>query len=214
MKEKLFARYTPGKVILAVIGILFAGSGIAVVGVANLGYDSVGILYDGIRSAAHLTPAQLGVASNITNAALMVLVFLLNRHYINIGTFIYVLPYGFVVDTTGRILRMVVDEQTLPLFARIVIAVFGYVVLYLGVSMFIVADIGLDPFTGIVMVINDKVKKAFQKTKICFDICCIIIGTLLGGKLGVITLVTAFAAGPLIGHFAEELKRFMGKRKE
>ena len=54
--------------------------------------------------------------------------------------------------------------------------------------MFITADMGLDPFTGLVMVLRDKTKKEFQVVKISFDMCCIVLGFLLGGKLGIITL--------------------------
>lgn len=57
-------------------------------------------------------------------------------------------------------------------------------------------DIGLDPFTGVVMVIRDKVKSDFKKTKILFDIVMVIIGVILGGKLGIITIFTAITAGP------------------
>ena len=37
-------------------------------------------------------------------------------------------------------------------------AALGCLLLYTGVALFIAADIGLDPFTGVVMVIRDKVK--------------------------------------------------------
>lgn len=213
MKEEMLKRYTPGKLLLAVIGIIFVGTGVAFNASAALGNDAVGILYDGIRSMAKLTPEQLGTASNIVNIALVAVVFLLNRHYINIGTLIYILPYGFVVSMGGRLYRMIfnVDTQTLPM--QIAGAAIGCTILYLGVAMFITADIGLDPFTGLVMVINDKIKKQYHTTKIGFDICCIVIGTLMGGKLGVITVVTAFLAGPLIGFFADMMKRVQQKRE-
>ncbi len=60
------------------------------------------------------------------------------------------------------------------------------------------------------MVLKDKLKKEYRFVKIGFDICCIIIGTLLGGKLGVITVITALSAGPVIQLLAEILKRITG----
>ncbi len=191
---------------LAVVGIFLVGTGLAFNAAAALGNDPVGIVYDGIRSAANLSPTQLGMASNIVNVTLMVIVFLLNRHYVNIGTFIYILPYGFVVDLGGRMYRAIIDVDTQPLPVQIAGAAVGCTLLYLGVAMYITADIGLDPFTGIVMVLKDIVKKEYHVVKICFDIFCVALGTILGGKLGVITIVTAFTAGPLIGFFAKKMR--------
>ena len=80
--------------------------------------------------------------------------------------------------------------------------------------MFIVADIGLDPFTGFVMVIQDAVKKEYRYVKIAFDVCCVALGFLLGGKLGVITIITALVAGPLIQFLAGIIKKLIGRRLE
>lgn len=43
--------------------------------------------------------------------------------------------------------------------------------------------------------------------KIGFDICCIVTGTLLGGNVGVITVITALSAGPVIQFIADQMKK-------
>ncbi len=201
-KEKIY------RFILAVIGIFLVGTGVAFNAAAALGNDPVGIMYDGIRNALGLTSAQLGTASNIVNIVLCVVVFFTGRHYVNIGTFIYIIPYGIIVDLGGKIYHLLFKVQTFPI--QIFGAVIGCLLLYTGVAMYITADIGLDPFTGVVMVLKDKLKKEYRFVKIGFDICCIIIGTLLGGKLGMITVITALSAGPVIQLLAEILKRITG----
>lgn len=189
-KEKI------SRMALAVIGIMLVGTGVAFNAAAALGNDPVGIVYDGIRQAANLSSAQLGMASNIVNVVLVIVVFFGERHYVNIGTLIYIIPYGAVVDIGGRLYHMIFRVQTLPV--QTAGAAIGCFLLYFGVSLFIVADVGLDPFTGLVMTIRDKVGKEFRVVKVCFDIGCIFLGFILGGKLGVITIITALAAGPLI----------------
>ena len=54
------------------------------------------------------------MASNIVNIVLVVIIFFWERHYVNIGTFIYIIPYGFVVDLGGRLYHMLFKVQTLP----------------------------------------------------------------------------------------------------
>ncbi len=195
------------KLLLAVFGILFVGTGVALNAAAGLGNDPVAIVYDGIRNVAHLDASQLGAASNIVNIVLVVLVFFLNRHYVNIGTIIYILPYGMVVDVSGRLIRLLLGGGADTLPKQIVCAVLGCTMLFWGVGMYIATDIGLDPFTGIVMVLKDKVNREYRIVKIGFDIGCIVIGTILGGKLGAITIITALVAGPCIQFFSEKIKK-------
>lgn len=195
------------KMFLAVVGILLVGTGVAFNAAAALGNDPVGIVYDGIRNTADLSAGQLGTASNIVNVALAIIVFFLDRHYVNIGTFIYIIPYGAAVSLGGSLYAVLFSAQT-PAF-QVMGAAAGCLMLYTGVAMFIAADIGLDPFTGVVMVIKDKAGKPYRVVKICFDILCIILGTVLGGKLGVITVITAFTAGPAIQFLSDGMKKRM-----
>ncbi len=197
------------KIIMAIVGIVFVGVGVAFNAAAALGNDPVGIVYDGLRNAANLSSTQLGMASNFVNLVLAVVVFFGNRHYVNIGTFIYIIPYGFCVDMGGKLYHLLFRANELPI--QILGAATGCFLLYFGVSLYITADIGLDPFTGLVMVIRDKVGKEFQVVKICFDIGCIVLGFVLGGKLGVITIITALAAGPLIQFMTRLMQKRRGK---
>lgn len=197
------------EIILAFVGIVLVGVGVAFNAAAALGNDPVGIMYDGIRSILGLTSEQLGTASNIVNILLMVLVFFTGRHYINIGTFVYIIPYGFVVNLGGKLYHLLFPVQTFPI--QILGAVIGCLLLYTGVAMYITADIGLDPFTGVVMVLRDRLKKEYRYVKIGFDISCIIIGTLLGGKLGAITIITALCAGPVIQFLSDQMNKIREK---
>ncbi len=110
-----------------------------------------------------------------------------------------------IVDIGGRIYHLLFKVQTFPI--QILGAVTGCLLLYTGVAMYITADIGLDPFTGVVMIIKDRLKKEYRSVKIGFDICCIVIGTLLGGNVGVITVITALSAGPVIQFIADQMKK-------
>lgn len=195
------------KLLLAAAGILLVGIGIAFNAAAALGNDPIGIVYDGIRNTAGLSPQQLGMASNLVNIALVAAVFLLGRRYVNIGTFIYIIPYGTIVSLGGKLYGILFQVQTLPI--RMLGAAIGCLLLYTGVAMFIIADIGLDPFTGMVMIIRDKIGKEYGTVKVCFDAGCIILGFVLGGKLGIITILTALSAGPLIQLFANRFAKMM-----
>lgn len=187
------------KVLAAIAGVFLVGVGVAFNNCAELGNDPVGIVYDGIRNAAGLNAQQLGMASNIVNIFLMILLWFIGRKYISIGTMIYFLPYGVFVSIGECIYHMLVHTDVIAV--RIGFSVLGCLLLYLGVAIFIVVDIGVDPFTGIVLVICDKIQREYRLVKVIFDISLIVLGTVLGGKLGIVTIVTALTGGPIIQFF-------------
>lgn len=179
---------------------------------AGLGNDSVGMMYDGIRAALGLNAQQLGMASNIVNVVLMVFLLIVARRYISIGTFVYLIPYGFFVSIGTWLYPMIFPADML--WVRILASVVGCLLLCVGVAVYIVLDIGVDPFTGLVLFLTDVVKKEYRYVKIVFDLSLIVIGTLLGGKLGVVTFFTAIAVGPIIQFLVERFGKTDVNRPE
>jgi len=190
------------------IGIFLAAVGVAFNASVGLGNDPIGMLYDGIRNAANLSQAQLGMASNIVNITIFVIMLFVGRRYISIGTFLYFIPYGFFVSIGTGIYSVLAVADNMMI--RVLFSIIGCLLLYLGVAICIVTDIGVDPCTGIVLVIRDAVKKEYQYVKIVYDISIIIIGALLGGTLGIITFITAFVGGPMIQFYCGILKKLIG----
>lgn len=196
----------------ALAGILLIGTGVAFNNKVRLGNDPIGMVYDGVKSFAGWDGASLGMASNLVNAGLIAVLLFIGRKYLNIGTLIYILPYGAFVSL-GTIIYDTFFASDL-LWIRCLTGAAGCLLLYMGVSLFIAADIGLDPFTGIVMVIRDKCGISFRITKILFDLAMILLGALLGGRLGVTTAITALTAGPVIQFFSERLSKILSPQKE
>lgn len=207
MKNRMDIR----KCLIAVAGILLVGVGVAFNAMAQLGNDPVGIFYDGIRNTLGLGAEQLGMATNVVNIVLTLFLFFAGRRYLNMGTLIYILPYGLCVDV-GTLLYskiFVVDA----LWCRIAACVSGCLLLYTGVAVFIAMDIGLDPMTGTAMVIRDWFGWDYKKAKWLFDGCMTLLGFLLGGTLGVVTILSALAAGPVIQYVAEKVTGLGTKKK-
>lgn len=206
-------RKITGKSILAAaFGVLLVGVGVAFNNCAGFGNDPVGIVYDGIRSISGMNQAQLGMASNAVNIVLLVFLFFVGKRYVSVGTFVYLLPYGFCVDLGNFLYGL--HGASEDIWVRVVFSVLGCVLLSLGVAIYITVDIGVDPFTGVVLVLRDVLKKEYRYVKIGFDLTMVILGTLLGGRLGVVTVVTALAVGPVIQFFTRLLKKYFIKNNK
>ena len=202
----------PGKIsvatiLVALIGVFFCGAGVGINNMASLGNDSVGILYNGFLNTFGL---ELSMASNIVNISLVVLLLFIGRKFVSLGTIIYLVPYGLCVSAGISIANVLRFSDSLA--ASIMLAVVGSLILCMGIALFIVIDIGVDPFTGVVLVLVEKLKKEYKFVKIGFDISCIIIGFLLGGKAGVVTLVLAVCLGPSIQFFVKLFTKLLVKK--
>lgn len=199
------------KLLVALIGIFFVGVGVSFNVLTSLGNDFIGMIYDGLRNTFQLAESQLGLVTHIVNYSLIVVLFLFGRRYLNIGTFIYILPYGFFVDIGTKLYQNLFLSD--GFITRLSAGLIGCLLIYTGVSFFIAVDIGLDPYTGVVMIIRDKLKSEYRKVKIAYDLALVAIGTALGGQFGIITVITVLTAGPSIQWISSKLTRLINGRK-
>ena len=193
------------KIVIALVGVAFVGFGIAFNSAAMLGNDAVAILYDGVRNICGLPVSKLGIVTNVVNYGIIVIAFMLNRKYINIGTFIYTIPMGTFVGIGAKIYEYINFPSGLEF--RILSSVIGCLMLFIGLGIFIAIDIGVDPFTAIAMILKDKLNSEYKTAKIICDVTSLVIGFLLGGKAGVVTIMAALFGGPIIQFVSEVIKK-------
>lgn len=185
------------RVIMSLIGVTLISFGLAFNSIAGLGNDPLAVFFDGVRNVMRLSQDKLGTAIMVLNIVLGIIVFILGRKYIKIGTFIYVLPMGLLTNF-GFVLYSMLGIPTDVLIWRIVSVTLGCLMIFTGLALFIVADIGLDPWTGSLMIIRDKINKPYKSIKVATDIMFVIVGYIMGGVAGWATLVAALVGGPCI----------------
>jgi len=204
IKEKSYEGLL-SRILIAVVGVAIVGFGLAFNSSAMLGNDPVAVFYDGVRNLCGLPREKLGLVTNFINCTFIVTMFILGRKYINIGTFIYTLPMGSFIDLGFKIHQILNIPETLN--GRIITAFCGCSMLFLGVATFIATNIGMDPCTGIVVIVRDKIKNQYRTAKIICDICMLALGFAFGGKIGVVTVISALIAGPTIQKISEIVDR-------
>ena len=204
IKEKSYEGLL-SRILIAVVGVAIVGFGLAFNSSAMLGNDPVAVFYDGVRNLCGLPREKLGLVTNFINCTFIVTMFILGRKYINIGTFIYTLPMGSFIDLGFKIHQILNIPKTLN--GRIITAFCGCSMLFLGVATFIATNIGMDPCTGIVVIVRDKIKNQYRTAKIICDICMLALGFAFGGKIGVVTVISALIAGPTIQKISEIVDR-------
>ncbi|WP_216637397.1 YitT family protein [Bacillus sp. FJAT-27445] len=195
------SRMMPKKIIVSIIGIALICIGVAFNNHTLFGNDPVGILYDGVRSTFDFSRAELGLISNYINIGLILLLLFFGRKYVNLGTVLYLIPYGLLVSFGGQLYQFLFDNSIL--LHRISGGLAGCILLYTGLGLFVASNIGVDPFTGLMLTLRDKTKWSISRAKVTMDLGLIVIGFLLGGTFGIITIFTALTTGPAIQYLSQ-----------
>lgn len=205
MEKKKIKLPSLSDTLLAVAGAVLCGLGCGFVNFASVGMDSVGIFYDGIRNVLSLKPDQIGYASYIVSFALSIFLLFADRKYVSFGSVIYILVYGECANLGTLIGELLVKTDNI--FIRYLIATSGLFILFFGLGIYIAIDIGVDAFTGVVLWLTNITHKKMETIKIIFDLSLTVIGILLGGKIGVITVISIVLGGPMISFFTKFVQK-------
>ncbi len=196
------------------MGVMIGAVSVAVFKMAAFGVDPFQSFMSGISK---LIPISFGTLYVIVNAVLLTFSLIFDRHYIGIATFINLFLLGYVTEYSYKLLRWMIPEPSMPL--RVLFLITGIVIICIGSSLYITADLGVSTYDAVALIMANKWKIGkFKFIRICTDVCCVVLGAVMfvagGGKLseiptiaGIGTIITAFFMGPLIEFFSEHFAR-------
>lgn len=181
------------KVIIGTFGIFLLGLSGAINIRTALGADPITVFYEGLSKFLNL---NLGMTINILNTSLTALIFLIDRKYIHIGTLMYVLTLGSFVNFGV----WAYDMLPIPniFIVRLLVSLFGCFIAFIGLGMYISVDTGIDPWSAISVIINKKSGKSFRMVRTIQDALTLLLGYLMGGRVGIITVFCVCAGGVII----------------
>jgi uncharacterized membrane protein YczE len=176
------------RIINLIFGLFLYGLGIVVTIRANIGYAPWDAFHAGIALKTGLT---IGLASIIVGVFVVVLVMLLGEK-VGLGTILNMVLIGLFID-------LILSTGILPLsqnfITGIVMMLIGLFIIAIGTYFYIKSGFGAGPRDSLMVVLN-------RKTKIPVGICRIIVeltvtaaGWLLGGMVGIGTVISGIAIG-------------------
>ena len=184
------------RVIELLVGLTIAHLGVTLFLQADLGSDPFNVLIQGLYRfipwPAFMTHGNVhvGVSFLIILALLVV-----DRSYIRIGTLLCMILGGPIIDLFTVVLAPVIHSGS-AMVLRLLSLVLGCVILAFGMTIVIKSQAGTGPNDLVAVVISDKAKKKFGTVRIIVDVCFALGGFLLGGTVGLGTIVCACLVGP------------------
>lgn len=178
------------KLVRLCIGIMLFAIGIVFTIQANFGIGPWDSFHQGISLHTKLTFGQ----ASITVGAILIVVNFFMKQYIGIGTILNTLGVGFMIDLFMS--TQWLSSQTNILMSLLFLLI-GMFSIALGAYFYIGAGYGSGPIDGLMIGLHLILKKPVGLVRGSLELFVCLLGFLLGGQVGVGTLIIAFSVGPI-----------------
>ena len=184
------------RIVLLLMGLAIAHLGVTLFLLADLGSDPFNVLIQGLYRFLPWPGFMTHGYVHMGVSFLIILVLLaVDRSYIRIGTLLCMVLGGPIIDVFTIALGGLIHSES-PMALRLVALVAGCVILAFGMTIVIQSKAGTGPNDLVAVVISDKTRWKFGLVRICVDVCFALTGFLLGGTVGLGTIICAFLVGP------------------
>jgi uncharacterized membrane protein YczE len=170
------------------VGLALYGASSALLVEAGLGLEPWGVLHQGL---AERTGVSIGVVSIVVGAAVLLLWIPL-RQRPGLGTVSNVFVVGIAMDAT---LAAVPEMHGLAL--RIPLMLAGIVLNGVATGLYIAAHFGPGPRDGLMTGLHRRTGRSIRLMRTAVEVAVVVTGFVLGGTIGIGTVLYAVSIGPL-----------------
>lgn len=201
------------RVVILLLGLTIAHLGVTLFLLSNLGADPFNVLVQGLFRALSALTGWSALSHGRVHVAVSLLIILVllftDRRYVKIGTVLCMLFGGPIIDFFSARLWFLPTWAD-SLLQRILMLACGCVILAFGMTIVIRSDAGTGPNDLVALVISEKLGKRFSIVRVLVDASFVLGGFLLGGVVGLGTLICMLLVGPVAGLFLPLNGRWIG----
>lgn len=172
-----------------IVGLVLFGLGVAITVVSELGLSPWEVFHQGISRRTGVPLGMVGIAIG----ALVLFGWIPLREKIGIGTVLNVTIIGVVIDIS----LLILPEQAGSAVWRWMALLGGIVLVAIGTGLYIGAGLGPGPRDGLMTGLAKRGYK-MRRARTLIEMVVLIAGWLMGGTVGVGTVLFALAIGPAV----------------
>ena len=214
MIRKLFTKETLFRLLILLAGLTIAHLGVTIFLLADLGSDPFNVfiqgLYRTVTSAVDSPVITHGRVHMVVCFLIILILLFADRSYVKAGTVVCMFCGGPIIDFFTLLLQPLFASG-LSLWLRIVLNILGCGILAYGMTIVIKSEAGTGPNDLVAIVLADKLRKKFSVIRVLVDLLLAGAGFLLGGTLGLGTVICAFVVGPVAGLFLPVNERLVNR---
>ena len=198
MRERWFGRAVLRRLPGLLVGLVLFGVGIALMAASGLGLGPWEVLHQGI---ANRTGLALGTVSILVGIPVLALWWPLGERP-GIGTILNIALIGVATNVTLPLLPRPTDA--LP---QLAMSVGGVLVIGMGSGLYLAADLGPGPRDGLMTGLHHRFGWSIRRARTGIELIVLVVGFLLGGTVGLGTILFAFGIGPVVQAFLRVFDR-------
>ncbi|MCA1055018.1 YitT family protein [Rossellomorea aquimaris] len=197
MKREFVIRWT-----FFFVGLLVLALGITLtIKGKDLGIGPWDVFHYGLFKQLGLT---IGTWSIIAGFVILLVTGIGTRSFPKIGAFLNMFFIGIFIDVFNFLIP---DPESL--FAQAIVFAVGIIVLGYGVGLYVSAGLGAGPRDSLMLLIVEKTGWKVQWVRNGMEILVFILGWMLGGPVGIGTVVIALGLGSIVGVSLPQSKRLL-----
>jgi len=173
------------------VGFAFLSFGMVLTKRADLGMNAWGVFHQGLSVQTGIT---FGVITILLGLVILVFSIWLLKTKIGIGTVLNVLIIGVMIDISDYLFTFIPETTT----EKTVLLVIGLFVMTFGRALYISTGLGEGPRDGIFVGLHLITKYEIKYIKPVIEFTVLLFGYLLGGTVGLGTLVIIVGSGYLV----------------
>ena len=204
---KCFARPPKFKnrMIMMLCGILAQGMGLSLLREINLGTDPCSCLTQGVTN---FVPLSFGTCQLLCHMVTFLFVIKYDLSMIGFGTIGNMCFLGYISDFFRWIWALLLPAGFFEvLFNRYILLIPALAVFLQGAAAYMCAGLGSSPYDALPFIISGHVRRfPFKIVRMLWDICFMAAGFVLGGDVGIVTILVAFFLGPIITGVQKKLE--------
>lgn len=207
MKECLKKYTSPQglwRIFCMIVSIEMMGLSLSLLILTDMGTDPFSYMNLGFSSVLHIS---FGTWQLMMNLILFAFPLLFKRELIGLGTLVNMTAVGYTADFFSSIWnRFSVFAQPLSLGMRILILIPSLALFVVTAAVYMTAELGTAPYDALPLLISQKIKKiSFRWVRMLWDTSAMVLGLILGMKIGLITILMVITLGPVVSWFGEHM---------
>lgn len=185
------------------VGLIILALGISLtIKAERLGIGPWDVFHVGLYNQFGLT---VGSWSIITGLAIVLFSSLATKTMPKIGTFLNMVLIGVFIDIFT--IFILPDPETLLM--NIFVFIIGIIVLAYGIGIYVAPNLGAGPRDSLMLVITEFTGWKVQWVRNGIEVIVFVLGWLLGGPVGIGTLIIALLLGTLVGFSLPQSKKLL-----
>ena len=186
------------KALLIVLAGILIGTGVGIILFANIGGDTITVFQDGLHNVFSISYGQ---ASRLYNVVLILIAILFARKYFGFGTIISALITGYAIDFVYELMIKICTMN--GFISALIIFMIGQTIYTIGLSILIRCNLGMNSLDSLIYRIIDFIHIDYKIVRFIADLLLTVIGYLLGGVVGIGTIISILLTGIMIDIFVK-----------